>query len=176
MQDEACLFADAMQKPCRGAHAKMDIQNVVQTQYLAALKMLKEVILKCPPSVWDARQHKDRFWYRAHHALYWAERDLQAAWSVSVRWSGRRRPDAGVPISKAELLDNLAFIQQQIDPTGPGARSRPARRGTIAPAKLERVIAGIRHVQQHTGELYERLGSRKRVKLHWTEHVRRKNL
>ena len=33
---------------------EMDIQNVVQTQYLAALKMLKEVILKCPPSVWDA--------------------------------------------------------------------------------------------------------------------------
>ena len=176
MKDEAFLFADAQPEPYQGAFADMDIQNVVQTQYLAALKMLKEVIVKCPPSVWDARQDKDRFWYRAHHALYWAERDLHVAWGVTDRWSGRRRPDAGVPSSKAELLDYLAFIQQQIDPTGPGSRSRSARRRTIPAARLERVIAGIRHVQQHTGELYERLGSRKRVKLYWTEHVRRKNL
>jgi hypothetical protein len=44
----------------------------------------------------------------------------------------------------------------------------------IAPAKLERVIAGIRHIQLHAGELYERLGNRTRVKLRWAGHVHRK--
>ena len=154
----------------------MNTKGIVTSQYLAALKMLKEVISKCPLSVWDAPQDKDRFWYRAHHALYWAERDLRAAWGVTERWNGPRRPDETAPVTKREMLGYLEFIQKYSDPGAHRARALPRKVRPFRSERLEVVIAGIRHIQQHTGELYERLGSRKRVKLYWTEHVRRKHL
>jgi hypothetical protein len=154
----------------------MNMQQAVQSQYLAALKMLKEAIVKCPPSAWDAPQDKDRFWYKAHHTLYWAQVDLRGSLVGFIPWKGRVKPNAGVRISKPELLEYLAFLEQQVE----GRRSGTARAASSAargfrPDKLERAIASIRHIQQHTGELYERLGSRKNVKLRWYEQVRRKS-
>ena len=31
----------------------MDIKQVLQSQYLASLAMLKEAVVKCPSQVWD---------------------------------------------------------------------------------------------------------------------------
>jgi hypothetical protein len=143
----------------------MNTQAVMQSPYLAALKMLKEVIAKCPPSMWDAARDKDRFWYRAQHALHWAQVDLRAALDGFRPWSGRTKPHAGAPVFRHELLEQLTFVEQQV-----------ARRRGFRPAELERLIAGLRHIQHHTGELYERLGSRQKVTPHWTEKVRRKKI
>jgi hypothetical protein len=43
----------------------MDIKQVIQSQYLAALAMLKQVIVKCPQSVWDAAGDKFKFWSKS---------------------------------------------------------------------------------------------------------------
>jgi hypothetical protein len=44
----------------------------------------------------------------------------------------------------------------------------------IAPAKLGSVIAGIRRIQQHAGDPYERPGDRAGVRLRCADHVHRK--
>jgi hypothetical protein len=132
----------------------------VQSQYLAALKMLNEAVRKCPPALWDASRDKDRFWFRAQHALYWSHRYLRWADRNFAGWKGHRTPHASRPMSKSALLDYLAFIEQYVASHG------------LRTDKLEPALASMRHIQQHTGELYERLGSRAGIQLHWTEQVR----
>jgi len=153
----------------------MDIRRVVQSQYLAALKMLKEAIVKCPAAMWDAPRDKDRFWYVAHHAVYWAHRFLRAGSADFETWRGHRRPDGSAPISKLELLEYLAHVERQVRERAAGTdfEAAPGSRG-FRVDRLELAIVGIRHIQQHTGELYERLGSRAGVLLHWTEQIHRK--
>lgn len=42
----------------------MDIKLVIQSQYFASLAMLKQAIVKCPSSAWDAREDKDKVWFK----------------------------------------------------------------------------------------------------------------
>jgi hypothetical protein len=170
MMDEAFLFVRAGRSALADPTgvARVNAQSVILGQYLAALKMLKEAIDKCPAPAWDAPQDKDKSWFKAHHALYWAQRDLMHVRGF-IPFKDRRRTEAGRPKSKSELQEYLAHLQQQIDPRRGGAAARGFRM-----EELERWMAGLRHIQQHTGELYERLGTREGITLHWTEHVRRK--
>jgi len=142
----------------------MDLQQATRSQQLAALKMLKEAILKCPPDVWGAEDDRDAFWYKAHHTLYWAHLHLRATRRGFLKWKGHRRPRPDVPTSKDDLIAYAEFLEGQL----------LSARVVFRKEKLEQEIADIRHIQQHTGELFERLGSRKGAILHWTEHVRRK--
>jgi hypothetical protein len=146
----------------------MIASDAIRSQYLAALKMLKEAILKCPPSVWDAPQDKDKFWSKVRHTLRYAHRDVRAGLPGFVAWKGQSWADVHGRRSKPEVLEFLDFIEKQV--AGRGSRSAAAG---FRPDKLERMIAGIRHIQQHTGELFERLGTRENITLHWTEHVHR---
>jgi hypothetical protein len=152
----------------------MDMQGVLQSQYLAAVKMLREAVVKCPASVWDASQDKDKFWFKAQHSLYWTHRNLQAFDRRFIPWKGHRKPDAGSPVSRQEILQYLAFIQKQLVENKAATDFRNPRSGKPDPGKLETAIASIRHIQQHTGELYERLGTRENISLNWTEQVHRK--
>jgi hypothetical protein len=148
----------------------MDIQSVIQSQYLSALAMLKQAIVKCPQPIWDTPQDKDRSWFKAYHALYYAHLYLQATRKDFVRWRGHGKPVSSPPLSKEEVLDYLAFVEQEVIRRVP-ATDLEAESGFhgIRADKLELQLVNIRHIQQHTGELYERLGTRGNVKLDWAE-------
>jgi len=152
----------------------MNIQRVIQSQYLSALAMLKQAIVKCPEAMWDAPQDKDRSWFKAYHTLYYAHLYLQPTRNDFVRWRGHGKPASTPPLSKEEVLDYLAFVEQEVIRRVPltdlGAES--GFRG-IRVDKLELQFVNIRHIQQHTGELYERLGARSHVKLDWAERRHR---
>jgi len=155
----------------------MDVHEVIQSQYLAALAMLKEAITKCPPTVWDASQDKDNFWFKAYHAIYYAHLYLQPARKDFVRWKGHRKPtDNLLPLSKPEVLEYLAFVEHEVAHHVP-ATDFEAESGFhgFHMSKLEFQLVNIRHIQQHTGELYERLGTRENVKLDWAERRHRRN-
>jgi hypothetical protein len=151
----------------------MSIQQAFQSQYFAALKMLREAIVRCPPSIWDSPRDRDRTWFKAYHTVYWANsylprsvRKVLAPWrgrGAPNDWKGHRKRGGRAPISKKDLLEYLGFLEQRVVEI----RSYPRDR-------LERQLANLRHIQQHTGELYERLGSRQPIQLHWTEEVHRK--
>jgi hypothetical protein len=142
----------------------MNIQSVIQSQYLASLAMLKQAITKCPPDVWD----KDKFWFKAYHVLYYAHLYLKTTGRDFVRWEKRRNPQDGVPFSKEEILEYLAFVQREVADSIP-VMDLDERSGYywLPSNKLELQFYNIRHIQQHTGELYERLSTHKNVKLGW---------
>jgi hypothetical protein len=146
----------------------MNIKDVIQSQYLAALAMLKQAITKCPPDVWDAPQDKDKFWFKAYHTLYYARLYLKTTGRGLVRWKKRSFSQNGVSLSKEEILAYLAFVQQEVADNIP-VMDLDAKSGYnwLPSNKLELQLDNIRHIQQHTGELYERLSNHKNIKLGW---------
>ena len=146
----------------------MDTKQVIQSQYLAALKMLKQVIVLCPEALWNAPGSQDEFWRKSYHALFYAHLYLQHAEKDFVRWEKHHDPDEGVPFTKEEVLAYLSFVENQVLEAIPGLDLEGDSGFYWLPfSKLELQFYNIRHIQQHTGELYERLGSRENIKLDW---------
>ncbi len=152
----------------------MNTQKVIQSQYLSALAMLKQAITKCPPAMWEAPQDRDKCWFIAYHALYYAHLYLQATRKDFVRWRKHGKPVSSAPLSKKEVLEYLAFVEQEVARRVP-VTDLEAESGFhgFHIDKLELQLVNIRHIQQHAGELYERLGARGNVKLDWAEHRHR---
>ncbi len=149
----------------------MNSHEVIQSQYLSALAMLKQAIVKCPPAMWDASQDKDKVWFVAYHALYYAHLYLQASRQDFIRWRKHSNPVSSAPFSEEEVLEDLAFVEQEVTRRVP-LTDLEAESGFhgFQIDKLELQFVNIRHIQQHTGELYERLGARGAIRLDWAEH------
>ena len=54
----------------------MDIPAILISQYRAALAMLKQTIVLCPQSLWNAADEQNKFWQVAFHALYFTHEYL----------------------------------------------------------------------------------------------------
>ena len=78
----------------------MDIRQTLQSQYLAALEMLKQVIVKCPEASWDAPGEKGKFWNKAYHALFFAHLYLQESEKHFQPWEKHHDPDTGEPFPR----------------------------------------------------------------------------
>lgn len=148
----------------------MDTKKILQSQYFAALAMLKQAIIKCPLSVWDAQEDKDKFWFKAYHTLYYAHKYLQINPKDFVPWKKHLKPQPANPIAREEILEYLAFVEGQVMDRIP-LTDLEAGAGFLGNrlSKMELQIINIRHIQEHTGELYERIGSRENIALDWAE-------
>jgi hypothetical protein len=147
---------------------EMNLYRAIQSQYLASLEMLKQVIVKCPETLWDAPGNQDRFWRKSYHALFYAHLYLQNAEKDFVPWEKHHDPDGEMPFTKDEVLEYLSFVEGQVLERVP-ATDLEAESGFywLPFDKLELQLYNIRHIQQHTGELYERLGTNENVELGW---------
>jgi hypothetical protein len=145
----------------------MNIRSVLQSQYLASLAMLKQAIVKCPPEAWDDPRDKDRFWFVAYHTLRFAHQYLKAKEKGYPRWEQRLYSNPGKPFSKDEILERLAMVEQDVVEQIPimNLEEQTGATGALA-NKFELQIYNIRHIQQHTGELYQRLNPYN-LKLEW---------
>ena len=146
----------------------MDAKQVIQSQYLAALAMLKQVIVNCPEALWNAPGNQDRFWKKSYHALFYAHLYLQIVEKDFIPWEKHHDPDSDVPFTKDEVLEYLSFVEKQVAERVPETNLE-AESGFhwLSFSKLELQFYNIRHIQQHTGELYERLGTHENIELHW---------
>jgi hypothetical protein len=151
----------------------MDPRKAIHSQYLAALSMLKQAVFKCPPSLWDSPRDRNRFWFTAYHALYFAHLYLQPTRKDFVPWRGHGKPTSVPPLTKEEILEYVAYVEREVALRLP-VIDLNALSGfqELRVDKLELQLVTIRHIQHHTGELYERLGSRGNVRLSWTEQRR----
>jgi hypothetical protein len=151
----------------------MNVKQILQSQYLAALAMLKQAIRKCPPQAWDNPREKDKFWFVAYHTLYYAHRYLKAQDKGFARWERRQHSQQAIPFSKDEVLERLALVEQDVARQIPlmDLDGKSGYTGFLA-NKLELQLYNIRHIQQHTGELYNRLSTHN-VKVTWVSERHR---
>lgn len=161
----------------------MTYQKVFRSQYQAALEMLKQTVSQCPELIWDSPDDKTKFWRIAYHALFFTHLYLQetehdfTAWSGHrdeyeflgpIPWENNRLPKTGDPFTREEILAYLAVCGQQIDEKTQQFDPEAGSGFSWLPmSKLELHIYNIRHLQQHTAELMERLGTRTEIRLNW---------
>ncbi len=161
----------------------MSTRETIKSQYYASLEMLKQAIVKCPVSLWTDQGYENKFWHIAYHALFYTHLYLQSSGEDFVPWSKHRdkyrslrpaperphkEPDIEEPYTKEEILEYLKFCQAQVDEKV-GSLNLDAESGFywLPFGKMELQFYNIRHIQHHTGELYERLGTRENVHLDW---------
>ena len=155
---------------------RMETNAVVCSQYFAALRMLRQAVERCPDSMWDAEEDVNKFWRVAYHALFFTHLYLEKSFEDFRPWSkhwsdaealGKDAP-AGRVFSRNEILEYADFCREQaeknsalLDPSAPSGFD------WCPFSKLELQFYNIRHIQQHTGEMMERLGSRADIHVDW---------
>lgn len=157
----------------------MKIKKTVKSQYGASLEMLRQAILSCPDSLWHSPGYKNQFWHIAYHVIFFTHLYLHRSEEDFVPWEKHRREclslqhpqdetDDPVPYSKEEILAYLALCLEQME-GHVDALDLEAESGFhwLPFDKMELQIYNIRHLQQHTGELCERLGARGDVEVDW---------
>jgi hypothetical protein len=152
----------------------MDIKAIIKSQYHAALEMLQQAIVKCPDSTWADPAYKNKFWHIAYHALFYTHLYLQPSEKEFVPWARHREQyefmesEIGQPYSKEELLEYLALCRQEVEDKA-ASLNLEAESGFdwLPMGKLELQFYNIRHLQQHTGELAERLGTTANIEVGW---------
>ena len=153
----------------------MNLQSIVISQYLASLEMLKETTTHCPEGLWDDPADQAPAWRLAYHGLFYTHLYLQPNGAGFKTWE-KHQDDAHRlggqpcrPYSPAEVLEYLAFCQQQVREVVPVLDLDADQSGFdwLPMGKLELQIYNIRHTQQHTAELMERLGARAGIELPW---------
>jgi hypothetical protein len=141
--------------------------------------MLKQAIEKCPEALWNHPDDKTKFWQIAYHALFYVHLYLQKNLDDFRPWGKHKekaeslgpRDGQAEPLqlySPVDVLEYLALCQQEIDEKT--AQLEPeAESGFywLPMSKLELQFYNIRHLQQHTGEVMERLGTRAGVEVDW---------
>ena len=153
----------------------MDLTKILISQYRAALEMLKQTIVQCPESIWNAANDKNKFWQVAFHALYFTHEYLAESYETFTPWIKHRdgyedfpAPQGGEPYDKESILAYLAFCQQEVAERVPRLKlEEPDGHGDRSLNTLELQIYSIRHLMQHTGELMERVGSRTGAEIDW---------
>jgi hypothetical protein len=165
----------------------MDIKEIIKSQYHASLEMMRQVILKCPDSLWASSTSKNHYWRIVFHALFYTHLYLQPTEGDFVPWPKHRgesqflgrlpwpphnEPKVEKPYDKEELLEYLAFCHAEVEARVDTLDMEKASGFNWQPFdKGELQLYNIRHLQQHIGELSERLGNQG-IEIDWIGMVR----
>jgi hypothetical protein len=156
----------------------MDTKQAILSQYLAALEMLKQAIVKCPPALSNDPADKSPSWQLVYHALFYTHLYLQASADEFTPWAKHRDPyhrlgqtvaPAGEPYSEDDMLAYLEVCRAQAKEKIAALDVEASRSGFewLPFGKFELQLYNLRHLEQHIGELMERLGSRAAVDVDW---------
>lgn len=161
----------------------MDTKEVIKSQYQAALKVLEQAIVNCHDSMWDHPDQINKFWHTVFHTLFYTHLYLQPTEDDFTAWTkheekfislegapppGDRANDIREPYNKEEMLEYFELCREEVNKqiltvnldTVSGFYWLPFN-------KLELQFYNIRHIQHHTGELYNRLEVLENVDLGW---------
>jgi hypothetical protein len=154
----------------------MTVKDPIKSQYWAALAMLRQAIVKCPASLWVDNTYVNPFWHVAYHVLFYTHFYLSPTEKDFVPWEKHRdqitslKPSVAEvePYTKEEILEYQAFCLSSVE-TQVDVMNLEAKSGFywLPFNKLELQFYNIRHIQQHTGELCERLGAHGEIEIDW---------
>ncbi len=161
----------------------MNVKDVIKSQYHASLAMLKQAIVNCPDGMWDDQQHKNRTWHIAYHALFYMHLYLQSSEEAFIPWAKHReqanrmegrpqppgeKPEGSPPYSRDEILEYWELVRKEVDDRVDSLNLEAESGFYWLPMdKMELQFYNIRHLQQHTGELCERLGREHGIDVDW---------
>ena len=155
----------------------MSVKQAIKSQYYAALEMLNQAIEACPESLWDDPGYESPFWHIAYHVLFYTHLYLQPTEQDFRPWEKQQdgyrslasvKESEGEPYSKEDLLAYLQLCRGQVEEQVTAVDLQDESGFHWLPFdKLELQFYNIRHIQQHTGELYERLGAAGGPELRW---------
>lgn len=145
----------------------MDLTSTFRSQYFSSLAMLKQAIELCPEPVWDRKNKGMPFWHKAYHALFYTHLYLQPTESDFQVWEKHIDVDKVDHVSKEVVLAYWNFVTKEVDRClAITDHSAPSGFYWLPFDKLELQIYNIRHIQQHTGELFELL-DHENIELDW---------
>ena len=133
-------------------------------QFAAALDMLGNAIDACPDAVWLDESREPRFWYVAHHTLFWTDyylSDALASYAPPAPFGLEELDPAGVlpprPSTRDELQRWLAHCRSKADTHIAGLTSEnvgaPAGFPRLGLSRIELLLYNLRHVHHHVGQL-----------------------
>jgi hypothetical protein len=144
-----------------------NLKPAIKGQYHAALDMLKGAIEACPDANWIGGVPPRSFWRLSYHTLFYAHLYLQVRYEDFVPWKHHRdeveSPDKerldATPYTKAEILAYWELVDAMVDPQIDKIDLSAPESGfdwyTIP--KLDHVLLNLRHIQEHAGQLRDRL-------------------
>jgi hypothetical protein len=148
------------------------MKTEIISQYKAALKMLVDVIVKCPDSLWANGQHKNAYWRIVYHSLFYTALYLADGPAEFRPWH-KHRPNYNclgtvthdnLPIVikesylKPDMIDYANNIILNLDDAVSDVNySERTGFDWIPMNRLQLHLYNIRHIQHHTGQLTERL-------------------
>jgi len=163
----------------------MDVRSALKSQYHGVLKTLRDVIEKCPDSMWnDPADGSARFWRVAYHTLFyshfylhqrqedftpWARHRDEAQYIESLPWDNDRAPKPCEPFTRGDLLEYLGECDRMID-AGVDALDLSAPQCGFPWYRmptLEHQIVNIRHIQHHAAILSSRLRRSAGIAIDW---------
>lgn len=144
------------------------LKPALKGQYHAALDMLKWAIEACPDDLWVGGIPPRSFWRLTYHTLFFTDLYLQVRDEEFVLWehhrdevesdAERERPDAR-PYTREEILAYWervdAMVDAQIDRIDLNSPESGFHWYKIP--KLDHILLNLRHIQEHTGGLRDRL-------------------
>jgi hypothetical protein len=142
------------------------------SQYRSSLKMLADVIERCPGTLWDDGTYENAYWRIVYHSLFYTSLYLAKNDDEFIPWinhkinyhrlgmfSSDNEPNiGGDSYSKAEMLDYAKAISQSLEVAVTDTNLKEESGFEWLPMnKFELHLYNIRHLQHHVGQLVERL-------------------
>ena len=158
----------------------MEVKDTIRSQYLAALEMLEQAVERCPDTMRDDRSYKNVFWLLVYHVFFYLHLYLYAGLSEYQPWPKhktdrqRMKLDGGEPYSQADLLEYLESLRGVVAAQVAALDlESPSGFEWLPFSRLETHLYSLRHMQQHIGELCERLGEESGVSVDWVGRGRK---
>ncbi len=145
-----------------------DVKRAIKLQYHAALAMLGETIRLCPEHLWTHGNHPRQFWRLAYHGVYYAHLYMERHVDDFVPWVLDRddvahlddEPLDPVPYTKAEILEYWQQVVDSVDAKIDAMDLDSQESGFYWYKnfpKLDHVLLSFRHIQEHAGQLSDRI-------------------
>lgn len=152
------------------------MHNVVASQYGASLAMLRRTIDQCPQALWYATSYRNAAWHIAYHVLFYTHLYIMPTEQNFTPWTHHREayhdlsvnPTTGA-YTKEQVLayhDHVAATIARVLPTLDLSAGESGFHW-LPFGKLELQFYNIRHLQQHTGELCERIFVAAQAEVEW---------
>ncbi len=147
------------------------MEKAVISQYKASLKMLIDVINKCPQELWENEAYKNQYWRIVYHSLFYTALYLSESSEKFIPWAkhiatynylGTVTAD-GLPVvinhiyTKDEMIEYAMLLFNDCEKKVVINGQKEGGFYWLPMSKVEIQLYNLRHLQHHIGQLTERL-------------------